>query len=123
MSASSSTMRISAAMPLSAHFVLLFGFGVTRMAGGGETNTQPGPALPGDFIGGVVQFDAAAMVLNDTADDGEPQPGALFACRDIRFEQPAAVFLRQTDAVIDHIDDDVVAFARGEDLDRALAEF
>jgi hypothetical protein len=41
------------------------------LAGGGETKAYPCAALPGNFIGGIAQFDAAAMILNDAADDGE----------------------------------------------------
>src|SRR5687768_18596962 len=62
------------------------------------------------------------MILQDAADDGETEPRALFARSDIRFEQPAAVLLRQPDPVVDHIDDDVVAIAACRYTDVAAAE-
>src|ERR1035437_10475786 len=92
------------------------------MAGGGEPHAHPGAPLIGDFVGGVTQLDAHAMILDNAADDGEPKSGALLARRDIRLEQTAAIFLRQADPVIDAIDDDVAALARGTDSDRALAK-
>ena len=62
------------------------------------------------------------MLLEDAADDGEAEAGALLARRDIGLEQPAAVLLRQSDAVVDHVDDDVVALAGGRDPDVTAAE-
>src|SRR2546428_7532165 len=35
-------------------------------------------------------IDAPAMLFENPADDRKAEPGALFACRDIGFEQPAA---------------------------------
>ena len=64
-----------------------------------------------------MQFDAAAVLLDDAADDGEAEARSLLARGDIGLEQPAAVFFRQTDAVVDHVDDDVLAVARGEHAD------
>ena len=64
-------------------------------------------AAPGIISAASLQFDAAAVVFQNAADDRETKAGALFARRDIRLEQPAARFLRQADAVVDHIDDDV----------------
>src|SRR5664280_3582674 len=122
MSASSSTMRISADMPTTRSRYCVFRFGRFRMAGGGEPHAHPGAPLIGHFVGGVAQLDAAAMILDNAPDDGEPKSGALLTRRDIRLEQPAAIFLRQANPVIDDIDDDVAALARGKDSDRALAK-
>src|SRR5258708_34024049 len=63
-----------------------------------------------------------AMVLQDAADDGETEPGALFAGRHIGFEQTTAVFFRQPDPVVDDVDDDVAAVADGGGPDLAAAE-
>src|ERR1043166_1198059 len=121
MSASSSTMRISDGIGLS--LAGNFGFIEVRNGLGGsvhilrrvrgwrraldlrlELQAHPGAAFAGEFFRGVAQFDAAAMVLENAADDGEPQPGALFAGRAIGLEQPVPVFLRQADAVVDDVD-------------------
>ena len=69
------------------------------------------PRAPGNLLGRVAQFDAPAVLLENAADDGEAKPGALFARGHIGLEQPGAVLLRQADAVVDHVDDDVVAVA------------
>src|ERR1035437_5929125 len=122
-SASSSTIRISLDMLLLVYRLRFFKFGRFRLAGGGKLHAHPGAALPRNLFGGIAQLDATAMILDEAPDDGEPQSGALFARGDIGLEQPAAVFLRQADAVIDDVDDDILAFARGKNVDRALAEF
>src|ERR1019366_5168084 len=108
--------------PLPVHAILFFRLGRFRMAGGGEPHAHPGAPLTGDFVGGVTQLDASSMILDNAADDGEPKSGALLARRDIRLEQPAAIFLRQADPVIDDIDDDVAALALGKDSNRTLAK-
>ena len=64
----------------------------------------------------------AAVFLDDAADDGEPEAGALLARGHVGLEQPVAVFLRQADAVVDDVDRRFVALARGKDADCALAE-
>ena len=99
-----------------------FGAGGIDFARGGKTDAHPGATLAGDFLGGVAQFDAAAMLLHDAPDDGKTESRALFPGRDIRLEQPAAICLRQADAVIDDVDHDVVAITRRVDMDNALAE-
>ena len=86
-----------------------------------EPQPHPGAALPGTLVGGIAQLDAAAVLLQDPADDGETEAGALLARRDVGLEQPVAVLLRQPDAVVDHVDDDVAALARGDDADAAPA--
>ena len=72
---------------------------------------HPCPARARNLLRGVAQFDAPAMLLKDAADDGKAQSGTLLARRHIGLEQPRAVLLRQSDAVVDHVDDDVLAFA------------
>ena len=39
-------------------------------SGGSKPHAHPGAPLAGDFLGGVAQFDAAAMILDNAADDG-----------------------------------------------------
>src|SRR5690242_10014016 len=92
------------------------------MTGDREPQPHPGAALSGPKIGGVLEFDAAAMVLQHAADNGEPETGALLARRYIRFQQPRTADLRQADSVIDHVDHDVVVFARRSDVDASLAQ-
>ena len=70
------------------------------------------PRWPGILLRRIAELDAAAVLLEDLADDREAEAGALLAGGDIGLEQPAAVFLRQADAVVDDVDDDVVAVAR-----------
>src|SRR6202008_1460659 len=94
-----------------------------HLAGGGKLQAHPGAALGREFLGRITQFDDAAMLLDNAPDDGETKAGALLARRDVRLGQPAAVFFRQADAVVDDVDVDVFAVAAGEDVDRALAEF
>src|SRR5450759_4050963 len=122
MSASSSTMRISADMPTTRSRYSVFQ--ARALPRGRRRRTARAPRRPFDrgFVGGVTQLDASAMILDNAADDGEPKSGALLARRDIRLEQTAAIFLRQADPVIDDINDDVAALARGKDSDRALAK-
>src|SRR4051812_50174011 len=62
------------------------------------------------------------MILHDTAHDREAEPGSLFPGRDVGLEQSAAVLFRQTDSVVDHVDDYIAAFATRENADAAAAE-
>src|SRR5262249_10937002 len=78
---------------------------------GGEPQSDPGAALAGIFFGHVVQLDAAAVLFENPADDCQAEAGTLLSCRDIGFQQSVAIFLGQPDAVVDHINDDVAAFA------------
>ena len=71
-----------------------------------EAQLHPGAAGARDFVRRIAQFDAPAMLFQNAADDGEAEAGALLARRHIGLEQPRAVFLRQADAVVDHVDDD-----------------
>src|SRR3974377_527877 len=112
---------MSADMSLPVH-VLLFRFSRFGVACGREPHPHPRPPLPRDFLAGVAQLDPTPMILNDAADDGEAESGALLARLNVRLEQPAAILLRQTNAVIDDIDQNVVVFARATDAERALAE-
>ena len=88
-----------------------------------KRNCIQAPARTGNLLRCVAQFEAPAVLFQDAADDGEPKAGALLARRDIGLEQTGAVFLRQADAVVDHVDDDVLAVARRADDDAAAAEF
>src|SRR5579862_8564151 len=121
MSVSSSTMRMSAGMALFAHCGLLFTGG--DMAGGGKTDADPGATLVGHSVGGVAQLNRSPVLFNDAADDGETQACALLARGHVRLKQPVAVLLGQADAVIDHVDYNVVAVAGGKDSDRSFAQF
>src|SRR6185295_12019351 len=96
-SASSSTMRMSDPAMLLAR----------------RRKPQPHPCAAAAFgdLRRIGQLDAAAMLLENAADDGETKPGPLLARGDVRLEQPVAVLLRQTGAVVDHVDDDVAVLA------------
>src|ERR1051325_9113514 len=91
-SASSSTMRISDGIGLS--LAGNFGFIEVRNGLGGSAHilgrvggghraldlrldpqAHPGAALAGEFLRGVAQFDAAAMVFENAADDSEAKAG------------------------------------------------
>src|SRR6185503_9746938 len=121
-SASSSTIRISALMRSLVHALFEFGLANRRLAGGREADAHQRAALARDLLGGVAQLDLSAMLLDDAADDRQAEPGALFARGDVGLQQPAAFFLRQADAVVDHVDDDVVALARRKDADPPLTQ-
>src|SRR5262249_13455758 len=107
MSASSSTMRLSRAMlpPRRQNFrskCALCAVRADRRCR--DPQPHPGAALTGHFLGGVVQLDLPAVFLENASDDREAKAGPLLAGRHIGFEQPAAVFLRQPDPVVDHVD-------------------
>ena len=89
---------------------------------GGEAQPHPGAALAGATSRTRRAARSAAVLFENAADDREAKAGALLARRHIGLEQPVAVFLRQADAVVDHVDHDVVALARGRDADAAAAE-
>src|SRR5215467_11721752 len=122
-SASSSTIKISAAMVLLAYTILLFWLSGVGFAGGGNPHPHPSPPLARNFLGGITQIDRAAVLFNNASHDSEPKSGALLAGRNVGLEQPAAIFLRQADAVVDDIDHDIVAVPRRVDLDFPFAEF
>src|SRR3954452_747748 len=143
MSASSSTIRISDAISQCSLFLLLdddlrFDFfdlclSLLRRSYAGRARTgrrtlvdevqpHPGAALAGKFLVTVAQLAAAAVFLENAPDDGEAKAGALLAGGDIRLEQPVAVFLRQANAVVDHVDIDVVPFAHRSHPDAAAAK-
>src|SRR5262249_30056288 len=128
MSLSSSTMRMSGPMvvlPLACDFTdFRHGFfGLRGHVCGGEA--QPGPCAPSDehSFRQVVEFDASAVLFQDAADDREPEAGAFLARRYVGLEQPVAIVLREPDAVVEDIDDDVAAVARHFHLDAAAVEF
>ena len=72
------------------------------------------------FLGGVAQFDDAAVVLQNAADNGKPEAGPLLSRCDVGFEQAIAVLLGKADAVVDDVDDDVAAVTSRDDVDTAL---
>src|SRR6202162_4214379 len=110
MSASSSMIRMSKAILLSARrLVDCVQDGFRRF--GGEHQPHPGAALARKSFRGIVKLDPSAMLFENLADNGEPEAGALLAGGDIGLKQPAAIFLWQADAVVDHVDDNVVAVA------------
>ncbi|MNE09391.1 hypothetical protein D3C80_1020640 [compost metagenome] len=49
---------------------------------------------------GVGQLQLAAVVFTDALDDGQAQPCALLARRDIGFGQPVTILGRQTHAIV-----------------------
>src|SRR4249919_751165 len=122
-SASSSTIKISLAMVLLAYDFLFFWLSGVGFAGGGNPHPHPGSPLARDFLGGITQFDRAAVLLNNASHDGKPEPSTLLAGRDIGLEQPAAIFLWQADAVVDDVNHDILAFPSRVDLDHTFAEF
>src|SRR5690606_15543581 len=115
MSSSSSTIRISDAM------FNLFSLFPARRAGlrRWHHDADHGPPSAMEIRRRIVQFQMAAMVLDDLLDDRKAEPRALFPRRHIGLEQPLAVFTRQPLAVVDHVDRDRVACLRGADADRA----
>src|SRR5690349_10083982 len=95
--ASSSSIRISAAMSspvCSCWRVVPLGFVLAFRT---EDETNPGAALAGDFVGSIAQLDAAAVFFDNAPDDGETEAGALLARRHIGLEQPVAVLFRKSD--------------------------
>src|SRR5262245_22324113 len=115
-SASSSTIKISAAMVLLAYALLLFWLSGVGFAGGGNPHTHPGPPLARDFFGGIAQFDRAPVLLNNASHDGKSEARALLAGRDIGLEQPTAILFLQTYGLVDDIDYDIVAIPRRGEL-------
>ena len=90
----------------------------------GEAQPHPGAARARNLLRGVAQLDAPAVLLENAADDGEAEPGALLARGHVGLEQARAVFLRQADAVVDHVDDDLARprARSARHLDAAAAE-
>ena len=89
-------------------FGSVFGF---RLTGDRKAQPHPGAALIRSDRRSIVKFDPAAVVFQNTADDRKPEPGALLARGHVRLEQPRPRDLRQPDAVVDDVDDHVVAVA------------
>ena len=52
--------------------------------------------------GCIQQFDSTTMFFKNLPDYGETKAGALFPGRHIGFEQFASVFIRHSNAVVDH---------------------
>src|SRR5262249_41028461 len=122
-SASSSTIRISDDM---AHLSVACGFadfgGSLFVGGTFGAEAQPGPSPSAVPVGSIIELDASAVLLDDAADDREPEAGPLLARRHIGLEQAVAVLLRQTGAVVDDVDNDVGPLACRRYLDPATAE-
>src|SRR5262249_42308880 len=122
-SASSSTIRISDDM---AHLSVAGGFadfgGSLFVGGAFGAEAQLGPGPPPVPVGSIVELDASAVLLEDAADDREPEAGTLLARRHVGLEQSVAVLLGQPGAVVDDVDDDVGPLARRRNLDAAAAE-
>src|SRR5262245_25431149 len=122
-SASSSTIRISDDM---AHLSVACGFadfgGSLFVGGTFGAEAQPGPSPSAVPVGSIIELDASAVLLEDAADDREPEAGTLLARRHIGLEQAVAVLLRQTGAVVDDVDNDVGPLACRRYLDPATAE-
>src|SRR5262245_41554830 len=93
------------------------------LTGSSKSYSHPGATLVGYLFAGVTQFDATAVFLDDAPDNREPKPRALFPCRNVRLEQPAAVRLGKADTVVHHVDHDIVAVAFRKYADHPLAEF
>src|SRR6185437_492318 len=121
-SASSSTIRISEAILRSTYRLRLFRLRV-RLAGGGESYPHTCAALARNFLTGIAQLDVAAMLLDDAPDNRKAEARPLFARRDIRFEQAAAVRFGEPNSIVDDVDDDIVAFARRKHVNGAFAKF
>ena len=63
---------------------------------------------------GIEQFDPAAVIFEDLGDDRETETGAFAPCRHIGLEQPLAVLDRESLAVVDDVDHDLLI----DDLER-----
>jgi hypothetical protein len=88
----------------------------------GKAQPHPCSPLSGNLFGSIAELDASAVVLEYPSHYREAEAGALLARGDIGFEQTAPVLLRQSDPVIDHIDDDVLAFGSGPYADASATE-
>ena len=88
-----------------------------------EAQPHPGPTLARPDVGCIVEFDPAAMIFQNAADDCQPKAGALLARRHIGFEQARPAYLRQADTVVDDVDHDFIIFARGDDINTTLPQF
>ena len=69
----------------------------------------------------VIEQKFAAVIFKNLANDGEAEPCALLACRDIGFGQPVTIFFRQADSIIANSDADATtAHYRQIDCDLPL---
>src|SRR5882724_8713070 len=92
------------------------------MARYGEPQPYPGSSRARPDVRGVVEFDPAAVIFQNAADNRQAKAGALFARRDVGFEQTRPAHLRQADTVIDDVDHDIIALARGDDVDTSPSQ-
>src|ERR1700712_1558630 len=105
MSFSSSTIRISSAIrpPFQAKFSFRrLGCTPTRQRVASKPQADQRPS-----VRNAGEVHLAGVFLDDLVDDGEPQPGALLACRNVWFDNALPV-LRETDAVVGDLDLDFV---------------
>src|SRR5215470_2962902 len=121
MSASSSTITMSEAM-LSlarslAHTCLL-----VHDRFGREHHSHPRTSRTRRFLRRIVQFDPSSVLFQNLPDNGETKARALLPRGDVGFEQPPPIFLRQSDAVVDDVEDDIMPLARCRYLDFSAAE-
>src|SRR5262249_41105080 len=84
---------------------------------GRETQLHPRAAPARILLRRIVELDAAAMLFENLADERAPETRLLLAGGHVRLEQAAAILLRQADAVVDDVDDDVVTVAPGPYVD------
>ena len=71
---------------------------------GSEAQLHPCTARACNFFRSITQFDAPAVLFENAADNGQSQSGALLTRRHVGLQQSRAVFLRQADPVVDHVD-------------------
>src|SRR5882724_4393686 len=95
MSASSSTMRISAAMGPRHWRLSRVGSGALVPARVPERHAHDGTAA-----GTIVQLQQRAMILDDVLDDGEPEARTARARGHIRLSQPLAPLIGQSAAIV-----------------------
>src|SRR4030081_152383 len=100
----------------------LFHFDFRGVARHRKPQPHPGPARARSNVRGIVELDPAAMVFQNAAHNRQAEAGALFARRDVGFEQARPAYLWQADAVVDDIDHDVIVLARRNNLDTSLPQ-
>src|SRR5262245_62338687 len=122
MSASSSAIRMSAAIASSPYGFHLFGRLCHRSPGVAWKDQPHQRTLsPEEIIRRIPERYSAPMLLHDALDDRQSQSRALLARCHIGLGQPRAVFLGQPDAVIHDIDIDLVPEIVDHHADTALA--
>src|SRR5215470_3796239 len=99
-------------------------FRIAGAAGGlgRDAQSHPRAAATGRDLRSIEQLHPSAVLLQNAPDDGKTKARAFLARRHIRLEQPVAVLLRQTGAVVDHVDHDLMTFALDRDADAPASE-